>query len=459
VVAAALSFLWPGLGQWYAGRPRAGLVYAIPILALAALLIVYALEGLTTFAVRLLDPSFSLTLLILIVIAGVWRLLSIVDAAMIGRATRPSRWRSRGMVAALVVAVIGTHALAASYAYSFYAAGSKIFVAQGPTTDQIPAGPSPILGASPSPSDDYNVPPFATPSTSTARITVLLTGIDHTASRTESLTDTIMVVSVDPVTKQMVMISFPRDLARFPLYLGGTYYGKINSLMTAATDFPKHYPDGPLPTLAKEVGYLLGVPIQYFAAVDLDGFRKMIDAVGGVTVTVDRAINDPKYDWLDGSPYGFYLKAGTQHLNSRIALAYVRSRYGAGDNDFTRAARQQQLLVALRQQMTDPANIGELPAVLAAAADTIRTNFPPDRLDEMVGLAEQLGDGSIQRFVLQPPTYSVHPPTASTGGQYTLELKLPALRTLSVDLFGEDSAYWSGNFSPAGSPIPLTAPG
>jgi anionic cell wall polymer biosynthesis LytR-Cps2A-Psr (LCP) family protein len=185
----------------------------------------------------------------------------------------------------------------------------------------------------------------------------------------------------------------------------------------------------------------------------------MIDAVGGVTVTVDRAINDPKYDWLDGSPYGFYLKAGTQHLNSRIALAYVRSRYGAGDNDFTRAARQQQLLVALRQQMTDPANIGELPAVLAAAADTIRTNFPPDRLDEMVGLAEQLGDGSIQRFVLQPPTYSVHPPTASTGGQYTLELKLPALRTLSVDLFGEDSAYWSGNFSPAGSPIPLTAPG
>ncbi len=76
----------------------------------------------------------------------------------------------------------------------------------------------------------------------------------------------------------------------------------------------------------------------------------MIDAVGGVTVDNPKAINDPRYDWLDGTS-GFYLDAGKVHLNGRKALAYVRSRQGIGDTDFTRAARQQQVLVALRNKL------------------------------------------------------------------------------------------------------------
>lgn len=442
--------MWPGLGQWYAGRRRAGLLYALPVVLLAVLMLVEMQEGLTVFAVRLLDPSVSLTLVILIVLAAGWRLLSIVDAATGAQSLRALRGRTGGVVALLAVLVIATHGIAASYAYSFYTAGSQIFVADDPTTDQVP---DPSMTGAP-PSDDYDVPPFATPGTASSRITILLTGVDKNTERSHSLTDTILVVSVHPETKDVVMVSFPRDIAQFPLYLGGTFNGKINSLMTAAANNRERFPDGPLPTLAKEVGFLLGVPINYFAAVDLDGFQKMIRAVGGVTVTVERPIADPKYDWLDGSPNGFYLAAGKQHLNARIALAYVRSRYGAGDNDFTRAARQQQLLVALRAKLTDPANLDKLPAVLDAAADTIRTNFPPERLDEMIGLAESIGDGSIRRFVLQPPTYSVHPPTNTTGGTYILRLKLDALRELSVQLFGSDSAYWTGTFDPAGSPIP-----
>ncbi len=455
MVAATLSFLWPGVGQWYAGRPRAALLYAIPMLVLAGLLVVRLLDGLTAFAVNLLDPSVSLTLLILILLSGAWRLLSIVDAAFVGRPRASNPGRLRGGVIALLVVAIGVHGLAATYAYSFYAAGSRIFVGD----DQPNASHQPIeSGASPAPSDDYNVPPFATPGSAEGRITILLTGIDKAADRTFSNTDTILVLTVDPVSHVMAMISFPRDISRFPLYMGGTYNGKINSLMSSAAAYPKTYPDGPLPTLANEIGYLLGVPIHYFAAVDLEGFQKMIQAIGGVTVNVERSIADPLYDWLDGSPSGFYLAAGEQHLNARIALAYVRSRQGAGDNDFTRAARQQQLLVALRQQMTDPANLGKVPAVLDAAADTIRTNFPPERLDEMLSLAQEIGDGSAQRIVLQPPTYSFHPATSSTGGIYTLRLKLDAVRALSVQLFGEDSAFWTGTFDPLGSPIPLASP-
>jgi LCP family protein required for cell wall assembly len=261
------------------------------------------------------------------------------------------------------------------------------------------------------------------------------------------------VVSVDPSTHSVAMVSFPRDIAQFQMYNGATYNGKINSLMSYAKAHPTQFPDGPLPTLVRELSFLLGTPIHYYAAIDIDGFRRIIDAVGGVDVNVQRAIQDARYDWLDGSPLGFFLSAGKHHMDGRLALAYVRSRYGVGDNDFTRAARQQQLLVALRQKLTNPAMLTKLPDILKVAGDTIRTNFPADRVDEMVALARGVDEAAIQRFVLQPPTYSIHPPTNSTGGTYILRLHMDALANLSLQLFGQDSSYWYPGVSmPPGAP-------
>jgi len=455
-VGAILTFLWPGLGQWYLGRGRSALVYAAPMILVAVLLLAQLAGGLTAFGVRLFDPSFSLTLLILILLLGGWRMLAIVDAALPRGAGTRLGPRATAILAALLALVVGMHGLAAYYTYAFYQAGSTIFVGDDPNGDQPP--PAGTSGASPTPTDDYDVPPFETPPTERDRITILLTGVDKTTERTHSLTDTLLIVSIDPETGAIVMVSFPRDIAEFPLYDGRTYFGKINSLMSFVAGHPKQFPDGPLPTLAKELGFLLGIPVNYFAAVDLEGFQKMIRAVGGVTVDVERPIADPRYDWLDGSPLGFYLPAGRQHLNARNALAFVRSRQGAGDNDFTRAARQQQLLLALRTKLTDPTNLDKLPAVLEAAAQTIRTNFPPERLDEMVTLAQDLEGDAIERIVLQPPKYSVHPPTNTTGGTYILRIKWDAIRTLSVQLFGEDSAFWTGTFDEDGKPIAAPAP-
>ena len=455
LVGAGLSFLWPGLGQWYLGRSRSALVYAAPMALIALLLGAQLAAGLTAFAVRLLDPNFSLTLLILVLLLGGWRLLAIVDAALPG-ARSAAGWsrRSLAWMGLLLALVVGMHGFVAYYTYAFYQAGSAIFVGDPPGSDQPIAGGS--NGASPTPTDDYNVPPFETPATERDRVTILLTGVDKNTERTHSLTDTMLVVSIEPETGAVVMVSFPRDIAEFPLYGGGTYFGKINSLMSYAAGHPKQFPDGPLPTLAKELGYLLGLPINYFAAVDLDGFQYMIDAVGGVTVNVERGIADPAYNWLDGT-HGFYLSAGKHKLDGRLALAFVRSRQGAGDNDFTRADRQQQLLLALRTKLTKPQNLDKLPAVLDAAAKTVRTNFPPERLDEIIQLA-QLESSAINRVVLQPPKYSVHPPTNTTGGTYILRIKWDAIRALSVRLFAEDSAFWSGQFDESGTPVPLPAP-
>ena len=240
-------------------------------------------------------------------------------------------------------------------------------------------------------------------------MTFLLTGVDSGHDRAHALTDTLLVASLDRLTNKAVMLSIPRDISNFPLYSGGTFRGKINSLMSTAGNDPKRYPDGPVLTLTREIGYLIGVPINYYAAINLDGFQKMVDLVGGVDVDNPKVINDPRYDWFDGTS-GFTLSPGVHHLNGRNALAYVRSRQGVGDSDFTRAARQQQVLVALRAKLGTAGLLEKLPDLLKVAGQTIRTDFPPGQVRDYLVLASGVSDKAIDRHVLGPP-YAIHPPT------------------------------------------------
>lgn len=453
-LAVFLSFLWPGLGQWYLGRQRAAVAYALPILLGAAVLAWQLLDGLEVLAARLLSPTFALTVLILIVLLGLWRILAMLDSmSPEGGLPRFRRESLRGSVvpatAILAAVVLVSHGVLAYGAYSFYDAGSRIFVGGSDGNGMPPLQP----GAGGTADPTYlEATPYATPETADSRITVLFSGIDSGAGRQHALTDTLLVASYDPETGDVAMISFPRDISDFPLYDGRTYHGKINSLMVQAALNPRAYPDGPLTTVTKELGYLLGVPIHYFAAINLDGFRQMIDIVGGVTVVNPRAINDPGYDWLDGT-HGFFLPAGEVHLDGRTGLAYVRSRQGIGDSDYTRAARQQQVLVALRKKVTNPGVLTRLPRLLDAAARTIKTNFPSDQLDSVLALARDVDESKIQRFVLGPP-YSFHPPTSETGGTWILRLRMSRLKDLSVELFGSSSRY----YEIAPEPTPTSSP-
>jgi LCP family protein required for cell wall assembly len=439
----ALSFVWPGLGQLYVGRRRAALLYAGPAALAVLVLLSQATDGVAQLAAILIAPSMALTILILALALGAWHLLAMADApAGLGRGLRGS---AAGTFGVLALAVILMHGWTGYVAWSLWDAGTRIFSGDAGADASYDAGPSPGL-TSPGAvmaSDPLRATPFATPATASSRITILLSGIDSAPGRAHALTDTLMVVSIDPVSKKVSMVSVPRDLAEIPLYDGGTYSGKINSLMTYAAQHPNRFPDGPLPTVIKELGYIVGTPIQYFAAIDLDGFRRLVDAVGGVTVDVERAIDDPVYDWLDGSKPGFYLAAGRQTLDGRTALAYVRSRYGVGDNDFTRARRQQLLLLALRDKLTTPAMLPKIPQLIQIAGDTIRTNFPSEELGEMIQVAAQVERSDVTQVVLSPPTYTYHPPTNTTGGTYILRLQPDAVAKLSVQLYGQDSRFWT----------------
>lgn len=459
-IATFLSFLWPGLGQAYEGRRRPALLFAVPVVIVFGLLLLQALRGLDVLAVELITPTFALTVLILVILLGVWRLVSMADA--VRASGRPRAWRHGTpavVLAALSAIVLLTHGAAAYYAYSFYDAGNAIFVgAVTPVTTPAPGesgSPGPSDAGSAEPSDnsiDFQGTPQASPPTPSSRINVLFTGIDSGNGRDHALTDTMLIASIDPATQQVVMVSFPRDISNFKLWDGRTYVGKLNSLMTYARLHPNQYPDGAVGTLTKELGYLLGIPIYYYAAINLDGFKQMVDLVGGVDITYPQTISDPSYIWEDGAPNGFFLSAGTHHLDGRHALAFVRTR--KADSDFARAARQQILLIALRKELTRPSMLPKLPALLKAAARTVRTDFPQDKAADMVALVRGINDSAIQRYVLGPP-YSTHPNNNTTGGIYTLKMNIARIAKLSVQLFGTDSRYY---VAPAVVPAPSTAP-
>jgi anionic cell wall polymer biosynthesis LytR-Cps2A-Psr (LCP) family protein len=163
----------------------------------------------------------------------------------------------------------------------------------------------------------------------------------------------------------------------------------------------------------------------------------MIELVGGVDVDNPRAIDDPLYDWFDGT-HGFKLSAGMHHLDGRIGLAYVRSRQGLGDSDFTRARRQQQVISALRSKMTSASALQKLPELLDVASRTVHTDFPSDKIRDYLALAKKIDDDKTQRYVLGPP-YANTP--AVPGSTYILLLDKDRIAKLSIKAFGEDSAY------------------
>ena len=433
-----LSLLWPGLGHLRLGYQLVGWLFFVPttiLVGLAAWLIVHISgTGLVSLALRLLDPAVAMAGLSLLAFSLLWRLTAVVQLLL-----KDQRWRqlrpAQGrllLAATLVISLM--HVALLWYAWSFYAAGSRIF--------DSPPAPIAAVSFQPRPSEgdsiinEPSVRPTPRAARPTERMTWLLVGLDEGPGREGVRTDTILVFSADPISGEGVMVSFPRDIAEFPLYDGGTYTGKINSLYSYAQATPERYGDGGMNALRQQISFLLGVDIEYYASINLAGFERFIDLAGGVDVVNPRDINDPS---LDG---GFFLPAGPAHLDGEQALRYVRSRQGAGDSDFTRAARQQQVLLALRSKLLESDSFSRLPSLLDAASRMVQTNFPPDQLDAalttLTDVAES--DDDLTQVVLDSP-YTWHPPVASTDGAWILRLDMEKLAQLSRELFNEESHY------------------
>ncbi len=199
----------------------------------------------------------------------------------------------------------------------------------------------------------------------------------------------MIVASLDPATETVSMVSVPRDMVDVPLADGRKYRGKINSLVSYARHHPKQFPgsDGTgFDVLRGALGKLLGMEIDYHAAVTLQGFVNVIDELGGVNVYVAHSFCDPTYDEY-GFTRGFAITKGRHHLNGQQALGYARIRKAAGESDFTRAARQQEVLSGIRDSIVHGDFINDPIGLMRALGQTITTNVPrkilPDMADAM----------------------------------------------------------------------------
>ena len=228
-------------------------------------------------------------------------------------------------------------------------------------------------------------------------------------------TDTLLLFVADRATPRLAMVSVPRDL-----WVAIPGYGeeRINAA----------YELGGSQTARQTVSNVLAQRVDRYMVIGLQGVRDVVDAAGGVDITVAQAIHDDTYPTDD---YGYQtvdIPAGRQHMDGDIALKYARTRHQ--DSDFGRIARQQQVLSAVRSAMLNPLNWPRVPAVVAAVSRSIKTDVSP--LDAIaIGAAMLRSPGEPDRMVID--TLLVNPVTGQDGAallQARPELKPAVARFL-----------------------------
>jgi LCP family protein required for cell wall assembly len=422
LAAASLSAVLPGLGQAFNRRARLAALFAIPSVVLVLLVVLLLqLQSPTRLVAWIVAPQVLGALLTLNLILLAWRLLAVGQAFL--DTSRQGPTGRLGVVGIVILAILVALPHVVVYGYGTILGETFARVFGGEALGEAGA-------AGPVPGDGE-------------RINVLLVGVDAKRDRTTTLTDTMMVASLDPVGSSVSLLSVPRDLVNTPLGNGDVFGPKLNSLLGYADRHPEAFPDGGMRALEDAIGALLAIPIHYYARLDFSGFITMVDAVGGVDVTVAKGFEDPGYDGFGFDSRGFSITEGRHHLDGATALAYARSRKAAGESDFTRAARQQQILVAMRGQVSEGGSLlFELPALLDAVGHTVRSDVPVDRLPALAAILDEVGRDEMTSVVIRFPL--VHPVSTRYGASQ--EADLPAIRAMAAKLFsppGTPPAGWT----------------
>ncbi|MGH2407506.1 MAG: LCP family protein [Candidatus Limnocylindrales bacterium] len=451
--AAFLSFVFPGLGQAYAGDPRRGLVLALPPLALLIVLVVMLVDpgARLRLEASLSSPTVLIVVLGLDIALLLYRLVAVVDAfRRAGGRLRLAQLSVAGLLAVLLVTPLA-HVALAHYDLLAYDLVTSIGNAGGAeptdtlggsaTASSGPSGTSPGAGASPT------VEPTGVPWDGTTRLNILLLGVDHRPGGNYLNTDTMIVVSIDPVTRRVALLSLPRDTIDVPLpakwaaasYFGGSYPGKINALWSLATDSPNLFPGTTASrgytAIKGALGDLYKLDIQYYVEVDFAGFREVVDTLGGVTVDVQSPVQDDHYPVTDSRALRLYIAPGFHHFDGVDALAYARSRHGS--SDFDRAQRQQRLVLSLRQQL-DPVQLlqpGRLEALVGALKDAVHTDIPAELFPNLVTLASSVDLAHARTLVFTPPYYE----TDDGAPLFTLTPFVDRIRRAAANAFKVDA--------------------
>ncbi len=256
-----------------------------------------------------------------------------------------------------------------------------------------------------------------TPATE-GRYNILLLGGDSGKSRWGLRPDSINVASIDAATGRTVIFGLPRNMLNFPFPKGSpmaAYFPKgydcgtdceLNSLVTWTTNHPdalKGYDDPGVEATTEAVEGITGLTINYYAMVNLQGFKSMVDAVGGITLNVRSPIPIGKTGAVSG-----YVQPGVRHLDGYQALWFARSR--ANSDDYSRMARQKCVMSAMLQQLNPQTVVMKYQQITSAGQSLVTTNLPASQLGTFIDLALKARSQKLTTVSFVPPAINPSKP-------------------------------------------------
>ena len=467
LVAAALSAVIPGLGQLAAGARRRGwwfiaitALFVLP--AVVLLLLVFYVKGLD-LAIDISRPFFErpgllLVLLAANVIALAFRVMTAVDAYLLAGGSISGGFvttavGTAGLTLILFLTVlphvwIGERNVvlydALTYDYASDPNQATTTTTQPPTTTTAGTAttvdPGPTTTTLAATTTTTQPDPFA----DGGRVNVLLLGSDAGIGRTGVRTDTMIVISVDPETGWTAMFSIPRNFIKLPippdhpahpLWADGAW-GDPSNLAWGVYAYGLANPqlfNGPNTggDAAKVIlGNLLGLDVDYFAMVDLQGFADVVDALDGVDITVTTRLYDPAYTHPGEEPRVIDFQPGTYHMDGRDALAYARSR--TMSDDFNRMGRQRCVLEALARQSDPVELLRQLPSLVPAIQASVITDIPIAQIPDFLDLLSVADLQNIVSIRLMPNA----PEFAGTAASY-VAYRISGYNVPNVDFIHE----------------------